>query len=143
MGSIRLYSFALLFCLIVIGLDATAFASRNLTWFYLPDSLNQKRSWTQIDAKSWIEVDHTGAHCEFTVINQSAVVEGNQGIILRKCTNDLLAFIPDHNANGTNPKWIRWADPARPDKWVNLAKHSELNVLGLILSTLLAIRSEF
>jgi hypothetical protein len=68
---------------------------------------DQNRLWLRGDDNNWTE------HCQYGPTSQfktmvSAQVEGNSGTIVRRVSDEAMeVFIPNVNASGNNPQWLR------------------------------------
>jgi hypothetical protein len=68
---------------------------------------DQNRLWLRADDNNWTEHCRIGPTSRFKTIG-SAQVEGNSGTIVRRVPDEILdVFIPDVNASGNNPQWLR------------------------------------
>lgn len=108
----RISTFLTLFLTILIfnipnNLAAQAQA-RQLSWTYRYDPPGQQgRTWTQVGPTRWIELCQSGQQNNFTVVNAAATVEGNRGQIVEREDHALFVFVPNANAQGVNPDWLR------------------------------------
>lgn len=102
----------LLSTLLVLCLSAEA-SPRQLIWNFQADAQGQpERIWTQVSPSVWAEVYHQGdIRHFFLVINSSANVAGNTGQIAESDNKDIDVFIPDPNASGDHPNWLRQTIP--------------------------------
>lgn len=95
---------------------------RQLTWNYQYDPAGQQgRTWTLIGNGDWVELYEAGQHTHFSVMEANADLEGNSGQVVESDGKDILVFIPDTNANGTDPDWLRSMHPGDTD-WTTLAQ---------------------
>jgi hypothetical protein len=106
-------TFPLLTLLVSLSLSALpiclqAQAARKFSWTYSYDPPGQRgREWTQLGPSKWLEVCQSGQRNTFTVTNRSATVAGNHGQIVERDDHALSVFIPDANAQGKDPDWLR------------------------------------
>jgi hypothetical protein len=85
---------------------------RQFSWNYQADPLGQQgRTWTQIGAANWVELYEAGQRTFFTVIDAVATVDGNSGQVVESDGKDIIVFIPDAFAQGTDPNWLRFMHP--------------------------------
>lgn len=85
---------------------------RQFSWHYEADPIGQQgRTWTQIGAANWVELYEAGQRTFFTVIDAVASVDGNSGQVVESDGKDIIVFIPDAFAQGTDPNWLRFMHP--------------------------------
>jgi hypothetical protein len=106
-------TFPLLTLLVALSLSALpiclqAQVARKFSWTYSYDPPGQRgREWTQLGPSKWVEVCQSGQRNTFTVTNRSATVAGNHGQIVERDDHALSVFIPNDNAQGKDPDWLR------------------------------------
>jgi len=95
-------------------LNATAARStydrglRHFYWLYTFDPVgHQRRDWYQESAATWNETYEDGRYNHSRVVDANATVDGNDGIICVGDTSTLRLFIPNPDAQGVNPNWLR------------------------------------
>lgn len=68
---------------------------------------DQNRLWLRGDDNNWTEHCQYGSKSQFKT-TRSAQVEGNSGTIVRRVPDEAMeVFIPNMNASGNNPQWLR------------------------------------
>ena len=91
------------------GKSAYDHGLRHFYWLYTFDPAgHQRRDWYQESSSAWNEIYEDGRYNHSLIIDAHAVVDGNRGIIAKAETSTLLLFIPDRDANGSNPQWLRF-----------------------------------
>jgi hypothetical protein len=101
-------AFLFLLSALVLPHSLHAQAGRTFSWKYRFDPPGQQgREWKQIGSSKWLERLESGRQNNFTVTKRPAMVEGNRGQIVEREDHALSVFIPDTNAQGNNPDWLR------------------------------------
>jgi len=68
---------------------------------------DQNCLWLRADDNNWSEHRQFGITSQFKTIG-TAQLEGNTGTIVRRVPDEAMeVFIPDLNASGNNPQWLR------------------------------------
>jgi hypothetical protein len=101
---------------------------RHFYWLYTYDAVgHQRRDWYQESPSTWNEIYEDGRynHSRMVVIN--ANVDGNSGIVVVGDTATLRLFIPDQDAHGSHPKWLRIQQPGAAN-WSFLAELFRLSI---------------
>jgi hypothetical protein len=81
---------------------------RHFYWLYTFDPVgHQRRDWYQESAATWNETYEDGRYNHSRVVDANATVDGNNGIICVGDTSTLRLFIPNPDAHGANPNWLR------------------------------------
>jgi uncharacterized protein len=100
---------------------------RHFYWLYTYDPAgHQRRDWYQESSSTWNEIYEDGRYNHSLIVNAHAVVDGNTGIIAKAETSTLLLFIPDRDATGSNPQWLRIQQQGA-SSWTLFAKKFEVD----------------
>jgi hypothetical protein len=95
---------------------------RQFCWNYESGPPGQQgRTWTQIGSSNWVELYESGQQTYFTVVDAAANVDGNSGLVVENAGKDILVFIPDAFAQGTDPNWLRFMHPG-DSQWTCLGQ---------------------
>jgi hypothetical protein len=94
---------------------------RHFYWLYTYDPAgHQRRDWYQESSATWNEIYEDGRYNHSRIVDAHAEVDGNTGIVAVADTATLRLFIPDTNAHGANPGWLRIQQPGSTT-WTFLA----------------------
>jgi hypothetical protein len=84
---------------------------KHFFWLYSFDAPgHQRRDWYQESASTWNEIYEDGRINHSRVVDANAMVDGNEGIICVGDNATLRLFIPNPDAHGANPTWLRFQD---------------------------------
>lgn len=100
---------------------------RHFYWLYTFDPVgHQRRDWYQESTATWSETYEDGRYNHSRVIDANATVDGNNGIICVGDTSTLRLFIPNPDAHGANPNWLR-IQPSGSASWILFAPRIEVS----------------
>jgi len=68
---------------------------------------HQRRDWYQESPSTWNEIHEDSLQNHWRVVDADAVVDGNRGIVCVADNTTLRLFIPNPDADGKNPTWLR------------------------------------
>jgi hypothetical protein len=100
---------------------------RHFYWLYTFDPVgHQRRDWYQESTATWNETYEDGRYNHSRVVDANATVDGNNGIICVGDTSTLRLFIPNPDAHGANPNWLR-IQQSGSASWILFAPRVEVS----------------